>query len=198
MPSPPRVLVARSRIAPARAVLVTSVAVAVGASLGLGGSAVAQEQTPAARTITSNIFEVKNGVMRLPYGPRSFPTSASPDGTPPPVAASMTISVNAATKTKYKLTSAVIMKGSTANGKTTDSGIVWRVSSTAAVAKKFKGAKVIKGVTFKLVYTEPVEKTVTLKRDLNYQPYATTKNSKVMVFNTSSESGSVEGDGSRG
>jgi hypothetical protein len=52
---------------------------------------------------------------------------------------------------------------------------VWRVKSTTAVAKKLKGVKTLKGVTYKLSYTSPITQTVTRKVDLYEQ--GTTANS---------------------
>lgn len=159
-------------------------------ALAAAGSATAQDPSPpdAARTLTNNLFERKNGVMRVQKSPFAFTVRPGTNGGgTQKVVASMTVSVNAATKSKYKLTSAVIMKGSTSSDDITPSGsggVVWRVKSTTAVAKKLKGVKTIKGVTYKLTYTSPVTETVTRKVDF-YQ-HGTTSNSNVKLVRLSS------------
>jgi hypothetical protein len=207
VPHTPRVLIARSGIAPACAVLVASVTVALGAGPGLAGVAAAQDpaQPDAARTFTNNLFERKNGVMVIQKSPFAFTVGPGTNGGgDQKVVASMTVSVNAATKRKYKLTSAVIMKGSTSSDDITpsmSSGVVWRVKSTPAVAKKLKGVKTIKGVTYKLQYTSPVVETLTRKLDL-YQ-YRSTANSNVKLVRLSSsgdtfQQPATDGGGGRG
>lgn len=202
MPHTPRVVIARSRIAPARAVLVASATVALGAGLGLAGSAPAQDSAgseAAARTLTNNLFVRKNGRLVKDYGPRSFTVSSGTNGgSAQDVVASMKVTVDAATKRKYKLASAVIMTGSTANDKTPPGGggVTWEVKSTRAVAKKLKGVKAIKGVTFKLRYTAPVNETVTKKVDF-YQ-HGTTANKNIKLVRLSSSGDTTDGGGGGG
>ena len=190
MPHTPRVLIARSRIAPARAVLVASATVALAGGLGLAGKAPAQDSSgseAAARTLTNNLFVRKDGRLVKDYGPRSFAVTAGTNGgSQQDVVASMKITVNAATKSKYKLASAVIMTGSTADDRTPSGGggVTWEVKSTRAVARKLKGVKTIKGVTFKLRYTAPVSETVTKKVDF-YQ-HGTTANKNIKLVRLSS------------
>ena len=159
-------------------------------ALAAAGSATAQDssQPEAARTTTNNLFERANGVMRIQGSPFAFTVKAGTNlGGSQDVVASMTVSVNAATKSKYGLTSAVIMKGSTATDDITppqSGGVVWRVKSTRAVAKKLKGVKTLRGATYTLKYTSPVTETVTKKLDL-YQ-HGTTSNSNVKLVRLSS------------
>ena len=153
----------------------------------------------AARTFTNNLFERKNGVVRIQKSPFAFTVRPGTNsGGTRKVVASMTVSVNAATKSRYRLTSAVIMRGSTSSDDITpplSGGVVWRVKSTKAVAKKLKGVKTLKGVTYKLRYTSPVTETVTRKVDLHQ--YGTTANSNVKLVRLSS-SGDTHQEGSSG
>jgi hypothetical protein len=203
----PRTLAVQRGTTPTRALLAASVTVVLGAGFGLVGVAAAQDPAApdAARTFTNNLFERKAGVMVLQKSPFAFTVRPGMNGGgSEKVVAGMTVSVNAATKRKYKLTSAIIMKGSTSSDDITppmSSGVVWRVKSTAAVAKKLKGVKAIKGVIYTLKYTSPVVETVTRKLDL-YQ-YATTANSNVKLVRLSSSGDSfqqpaTDGGGGRG
>jgi hypothetical protein len=166
--------------------------------LAAAGSATAQDPSSpdeAARTRTANGFERKNGVMRN----EAFAFTVRPgtnEGGDQKVVASMTISVNSATKSKYKLTSAVIMKGSTSSDDITpkgSGGVVWRVKSTRAVAKKLKGVSTLKGVTFKLRYTSPVTETVTKKVDFYGGDNAS--KAKILYLSSSGDTHVTEGGG---
>lgn len=158
------------------------------AALVVAGSASAfDSSTPAARTFTSNLFERKDGVLRT--GARAFTIEAGTNhfgvegSKAPKVVASMTVSVSAAIKRRYKLTSAVIMKGNTMDNDITPKGsgsTVWRVKSTKAVATKLKGVKRINGVTFTVKYTSPVTETVTRKLDY-YQSGTGTSGKNVRI-----------------
>src|SRR5688500_9633339 len=143
---------------PTRPQLMTGLAL-LGALTTAGGATAEDSSAPdAVRTQTDNVFERKNGVLRND----AFAVTRRPgtnDGGSGKAVGSMTVTVNAATKSRYGLKSAVIMKGSTWNDDNTpsgSSGVVWRFKSTRAVGKKLKGVKKLKNVTYKLEFTSPV------------------------------------------
>lgn len=132
----------------------------------------------AGRVLTNNIFDRVGGVMVLTYGPRGFTViPGSNGGGTETIAATMEVSVSAATKRRYKLPSRVIMKGSTSGAPS------WKVRSTAAVSRKLKRAKSL-SVTYTLRYTRPVTETVTRKVTLH--KYGTTTNADVELVRLSS------------
>lgn len=166
--------------------------------LAAAGSATAQNASSsdeAARTRTVNGFERKNGVMRNEAFAFSVRAGTN-EGSGAKVVASSTISVNAATKSKYGLASAVIMKGSTSTTDMTpqdSSGVVWRVKSTRAVARKLKGVTTLRGVTFTVKYTSPVTETVTKKVD--FYGGANASKAKILYLSSSGDTHVTEGGG---
>jgi len=154
----------------------------------VAGTAAAQEaqaQGTCGKVFTNNLFERKNGVMTITYGPWNYGETVS-----------MRVLVSAATKAKYDLPSTVIMKGAAPKSDSPERQRI-PVKSTAGVAKKLKGVKTIKGVTYEVTYSTPVVETVTKKVTLYKDGTTGNSNIKLVELSTSGCSSS-ESPGGRG